>query len=132
MWICSPAGCALQSSRFTYGQRRPSDEELEPGDEEPEVTDKVFPLSACRSISGVNSVGKQTNQRSKRIIAVRRAKKKKQYPILYSNIEVLTCLSVEQSELGVVRPEDAAAHDLQLVHSESVVSFGVLQQNHTL
>lgn len=48
------------------------------------------------------------------------------------NIKVLTCLSVEQSELGVVWAEDAAAHDLQLVHSESVVSFGVLQQNHTL
>lgn len=93
----------MQSSRFTYGQRRPSDEELEPGDEEPEVTDKVFPLSACRSISGVNSVGKQTNQRSKRIIAVERAKKKTtntQFYIL--NIKVLTCLSVEQSELGVV------------------------------
>lgn len=61
MCVCvcfSPAGCALQSSRFTYGHRRVSvvGAGAGPGEEEPEVTVKVLPLRAWRSILLVNSV----------------------------------------------------------------------------
>lgn len=92
-----------------------------------------FPTQCLQVYFRGQFCGKTNQSEIKKNHRSRESKKKNnQYPILYSNIEVLTCLSVEQSELGVVRPEDAAAHDLQLVHSESVVSFGVLQQNHTL
>lgn len=45
---------------------------------------------------------------------------------------VLTSSAIEESELSVIGSKDAAAHFLQLVKVYSVISFGVLQQNHPI
>lgn len=119
-----------------------------PGEEEPDVTDKVLPLRAWRSVLLVNSEV-NTHVQTHRFVIKRTfylgyygasIRKIHHSTIWKSDLlgfmsfwevaSVLTSSVTEESEFGVVCPKDAGTDSVQLVHLQSVISFGVLQQHH--